>query len=149
MVQVLTTNDIVQALETNVDFEDKLFEGHRVAYCRNFDHFQSIHDLSPNGNEPSVFRKQLVDKYARRHARLLHTLNQTHEIKFVFHTNKTVIIDEILRFVNTVQEQFPHLRNLFHLYVITTHRAEQTEENIPVTIICLEDFPLPPNRCGT
>jgi len=138
VVQALTTKDIVQALDTNVEFEG-LFEGHRVAYCRNFDYFQSIHDLPPNGNDPTVFRKQLVDKYARRHTRLLQTLNKENDIKFVFHSNKTVNTTAIHLFVHTLFTEFPLVR--FHLFVVTTQPMESLECD-RVTMICLQDYKL-------
>lgn len=138
----LSQKDLQTAIETDIEFEDELFEGHKAFRCKRFELLRSVHDLPHNGDQPDLFRQFFVDKYMRRYVRLMELLQSTTEaVVFVmvikqYHSNAH---DETQRLMTILETRFPSLR--YHLLIFVEETATINESD-HVTIIRIQDFEL-------
>jgi hypothetical protein len=135
--------DLKQAIETDTEFEDELFEGHKAFRCTRFDLLRSVHDLPPNGDRPDLFRHFFVDKYTRRYTRLMELLQSvTEPVVFVMIIKAYHSHEETERLMTILETRFPSLR--YHMYVFVEEEDTTTggTESDHLTIVRIKEFEL-------
>jgi hypothetical protein len=142
VLSIRSETDMKKELETDIEFEDELFEGHKAFRCKRFDLLRSVHDLPHNGDHPELFRKFFVDKYIRRYVRLMELLRSTTEpLIFVmiikeFHS---AAYDEMQRLVTVIKSRFPYLS--YHIVVFVEETVTTVDDPL-VTLVRIQDFEL-------
>ena len=130
----------------NVTFEGTL-DNNKVVVCKDFDRLKSVHDLPiMNGNIDTHF----VDKYVRRHARLIDTIKSNPNLHFVlFVEASTTIGREFNNDIETFHALLNKLNaeNRFKMTILSTKQIE-TISDFWCNIVCLEDFRTSPVHSG-
>jgi len=141
---IRSEKDMKQAIETDTEFEDELFEGHKAFRCTRFDFLRSVHDLPPNGDRPDLFRHFFVDKYTRRYTRLMELLQSTTEpvvFVMIIKAYHSAAHAETQRLMAILETRFPSLCYHLSVFVEEEDTTIGTESDY-VTIVRIKDFEL-------
>lgn len=145
VTQLLRVRDLQELKQKliNLEFEEKLFEGHKVVICKSFDCMKSVHDLPPIVNY-SVVQEHFVNKYVRRYERFMDIVCRDEYVIFVLFVNSiddTLLVDlkELILKLCLIRKT-----HTFHVSVIC--KLKQSKKNFNkknLKIFYLEDYKIP------
>tara|TARA_B100001250_G_scaffold402779_1_gene416338 strand:- start:1293 stop:1880 length:588 start_codon:yes stop_codon:yes gene_type:complete len=131
-----------------LEFEEKLFEGHKVALCKSFDCMKTVHDLPPTINTFNI-QQNFVDKYVRRYERFMNIVHHTEYVVFVLFINNidNVFFIELNHLLSTLKSL--RQNNPFRIAIVCKHKTVVHWENPRVSIYFLEDYSISSSKNST
>ena len=124
LLRVRDSQELILKLN-NLEFEEKLFEGHKVAICQSFDCMKSFHDLPASINH-SVVQEHFVNKYVRRYERFMDIVCQDEYVIFVLFVSRIydtllVELNDLVSIIGSIRQTRP-----FHVSVVCKLKHQST-----------------------